>query len=84
MVTELQYTELIRQEYGGNHCVFSAGFVDGDHKPKEDTVYLKLEKDGVLPTILHLRPDELQALAWCAIGVNWSVLLQEKQKQFGN
>jgi len=63
------YEELIRQEYSVNHCVFSGGYVDGD---LVDTVYLRMEKDGVEPTILLLRPDEMQALAWICNGVLWS------------
>ena len=66
---EHQYEDLIRQEYSINHCVFSGGYVEGD---PVDTVYLKLEKDGVEPTILLLRPDEMQALAWICNGVLWS------------
>lgn len=74
----LTYTEMIRQEYGGNNCVFSAGFVEGENKPDEDTCYLRLEKDGVEPTVLLLRPDELQCLAWVASGAVWSHLMDEK------
>lgn len=74
----LIYTELIRQEYSGNNCVFSGGFVQGDNKPAVDTCYLKLEKDGVEPTVLLLRPDELQSIAWIASGVVWSHLMIEK------
>jgi len=79
----MKLTELIKQEYGGNNCKISAGLVSGKDVPPEDTVYLKLEKDGVEPTLLLLRPDELQAIAWCATGVNWSVLLEQKRKKFG-
>jgi hypothetical protein len=71
----LTYTELIRQEYGGNNCVISAGFVEGDDKPEVDTCYLRLEKDGVEPTVLLLRPDELQSIAWVASGAVWSHLI---------
>jgi hypothetical protein len=71
----LTYTETIRQEYGGNNCVFSAGFVEGRNKPEEDTIYIRLEKDGVEPTVLLLRPDEAQSLAWIASGVVWSHLI---------
>ena len=71
----LIYTELIRQEYGGNGCVFSAGFVDGENKPQEDTIYIRLEKDAAEAIVLLLRPDETQALAWVATGVVWSVLM---------
>lgn len=77
------FEELIRQEYGGNNCVISAGFVDGDNKPPEDTCYLRLEKDGVEPTVLLLRPDELQAIAWVATGAVWSHLIPEKRKLWG-
>ena len=66
---EHRYEELIRQEYSVNHCVFSGGYVDGD---PVDTVYLRMEKDGAEPTILLLRPDEMQALAWICNGVLWS------------
>lgn len=50
----LTFTEIIKQEYGGNNCVISAGFVKGKNKPKVDTCYLRLEKDGVEPTVLLL------------------------------
>ncbi len=41
----LTFIEVIRQEYGGNNCVISAGFVKGKNKPKVDTCYLRLEKE---------------------------------------
>ncbi len=72
------FTELIRQEYAGNNCVISAGFVDGDNKPEVDTCYLRLEKDGVEPTVLFLRPDEIQCIAWVTSGAVWSHLMAEK------
>ena len=72
----LSYTETIRQEYGGNNCIVSAGFVKGRNKPRVDTIYIRLEKDGVEPTTLLLRPDEAQALAWVATGVVWSHLIE--------
>jgi hypothetical protein len=65
----LNYDEVLRQEYSGNNCVFSAGFVDGH---EGDTMYLKFEKDGVEPEIIHLRPDEMACIAWLASGVLWS------------
>lgn len=71
----LTFTEMIKQEYGGNNCVISAGFVKGKNKPKVDTCYLRLEKDGVEPTLLLLRPDEIQSIAWVAAGVVWSHLM---------
>jgi hypothetical protein len=71
----LTYTEVIRQEYGGNNCVISAGFVAGENKPEVDTCYLRLEKDGVEPTVLLLRPDEIQSIAWVASGAVWSHLM---------
>jgi hypothetical protein len=73
----LTYTEMIRQEYGGNNCVISSGFVEGANKPDVDTCYLKLEKDGVEATILLLRPDELQAIVWVASGTIWSDLMMK-------
>lgn len=66
-MTEL--TEVCKQEYAGNNCKISSGFVEG---MGVDTVYLKLEKDGVEPTILLMRPDELQAIAWVCAGTLWS------------
>jgi hypothetical protein len=65
---ELQFTEIIRQEY--SNCCFSAGLVTGH---PVDNVYLQAEKDGVVTTQLILRPDELAAIAWVATGVLWSV-----------
>lgn len=73
----LIYTEIIRQEYGGNNCIISAGFVEGNDKPEVDIIYIRLEKDGVEPTILLLRPDEVQALNWISSGVVWSYLMEE-------
>lgn len=74
----LTYTEVVRQEYCGNNCVFSAGFVEGENKPEVDTVYLRLEKDGVEPTTLLLRPDEMQIITWLSSGVMWSYLMSHK------
>lgn len=71
----LTFTEIIRQEYGGNNCVISAGFVEGENKPEVDTCYLRLEKDGVEPTMLLLRPDELQSIAWVTSGAVWAHLM---------
>jgi hypothetical protein len=67
----LTFTELIRQEYSGNNCIISGGFVEGNNKPPVDTVYLKLEKDDVEPTLLLLRPDEIQAIAWISEKQSW-------------
>jgi hypothetical protein len=75
----LRFTEVIRQEYAGNNCVIKAGFVEGDNKPEVDTTFLRLEKDGVEPTTLLLRPDELQMIAWVATGVIWSHLMNGKE-----
>ena len=71
----LTFTEAIKQEYGGNNCIISAGFVEGDNKPEVDIIYIRLEKDNVEPTVLLLRPDEAQALAWVSSGVVWSHLM---------
>lgn len=69
------FFELIRQEYGGNNCIISAGFVEGDNKPEVDTCYLRLEKDEAEPTTLLLRPDEIQCIAWVTAGAVWSHLM---------
>lgn len=79
-MTELVYEEILKQEYTGNNCKFSAGFVYGEDKPEEDVLYLCLEKDGVEPTTLLLRPDEAQSLAWLLSGVVWSYLIMEKHE----
>jgi hypothetical protein len=71
----LIYTETIRQEYGRNNCIISAGFVEGDNKPEVDIIYIRLEKEGVEPQTLLLRPDEAQIIAWVASGVVWSHLI---------
>lgn len=55
--------ETFRQEYGGNNCIFAAGKLHDTETPV-DTVYLWIQKDGVDPTILFLRPDE--ALSICS------------------
>lgn len=75
----LEFREIIRQEYDGNNCVIRAGFVEGENKPEVDTTFLRLEKDGVEPTTLLLRPDEMQIIAWLAAGVIWSHLMNEKE-----
>lgn len=75
----LEFTEVIRQEYAGNNCVVRAGFVEGENKPKVDTLFIRLEKDGVEATTLLLRPDEMQMIAWVAAGAVWSHLMNEKQ-----
>ena len=74
---------MIRQEYTGNRCIISAGFVEGNNKPEVDVIYLKLEKDGVEPTVLLLRPDETQSLAWVVSGVMWSYLMGVMDKNRG-
>ncbi len=79
----LTYTEVIRQEYGGNNCIVSAGFVEGENKPEVDIIYVRLKKDGVEPTNLLLRPDEAQALAWISSGVVWSYLMSEMHEKTG-
>jgi len=78
MKKRLKYEELIRQEYTGNNCMFSAGFVEGD---KVDNTYLKLEKDYSgkhREDILLFTPDELMAIGWCCIGVAWSILYGQR------
>jgi hypothetical protein len=79
----LTYTEIIRQKYTGNNCIISAGFVEGENKPKVDVVYIRLEKDNVEPTILLLRPDEAQILTWVSSGVIWSYLMTQMHEEEG-
>lgn len=68
----LTFRELIAQPY--TNCVFSAGAVDGH---PVDTLYLKLEKEGIITTFLLLRPDEVTALIWCLSGVLWSSQIEQ-------
>jgi hypothetical protein len=77
----LYFTEVIRQEYKGNNCIVSAGFVEGDNKPPVDVIYLRLTKDSVEPTTLLLRPDEASAINWVMSGVVWSYFMNEKHKE---
>jgi hypothetical protein len=79
----LTFTEIIRQEYGGNNCIISAGFVEGGNKPEVDEIYIRLEKDNVEPTLLLLRPDEAQALAWVSSGIIWSYLMGQMYEEKG-
>lgn len=74
----LTFTEIIRQEYTGNNCIISGGFVEGENKPEVDIIYIRLEKDNVEPTTLLLRPDETQAIGWVASGIIWSHLINQK------
>ena len=55
--------------------MFSVGFVEGENEPEIDTCYLRLEKDDVELTVLLLRPDEIQSIAWVASGTVWSHLM---------
>lgn len=64
--------EADRQEY--SDCVFSSGLVEGIDP---DTIYLQLEREGVEPTTLFVRPDEAQALAWLLNGALWSQSMLE-------
>lgn len=69
--------EMIRQVYGGNNCVFSAGVI---HDHPEEHVYLKWQKDGDDGSTLLLKKDELAAIAWIATGTLWSVLMTERNE----
>lgn len=71
----LRYTELIRQEYGNNNCIFAAGTVEGH---SVDTMWFSWQRDGDPGGMLLMRPDEMAALAWCINGVLWSHLLDSK------
>jgi hypothetical protein len=54
MKTEKVWTEILSRNTAAINCVISAGFVKGKNKPKVDDCYLRLEKDGVEPTVLLL------------------------------
>ena len=68
------FHEHLKQEYDGNRCKFSTGWVEGH---PVDTMYLRLEKDGQEPTTILLRPDEMAAVAWLSSGMLWSQLVEE-------
>lgn len=70
------YTEAIRHTYSNNNCVFSAGFVE-NASVKEDTIYLKLLREGETPTIILLRPDEAAIISWIMSGVLYSKLVED-------
>jgi hypothetical protein len=74
IMEDLVYEEICAQPYTGNNCKISTGFVKGH---PIDTMYLRLEKDDLEPTVLLLRPDEVAAIAWCATGALWSKLEAE-------
>ena len=63
-----KFTEIIRQEYTGNNCIFSGGTVVGSKVP-EDTMYIRWEKDGVEPTMILMRPDEIAVVNWICAGL---------------
>jgi hypothetical protein len=69
----LTYTEIIKQKHE-NCCTISAGLVDGGDRPREATIYVKVERDTVSPTVLFLRPDDAQTLIWALSSVLWSYL----------
>jgi len=48
---DFTFTEVIKQEY--SNCKFSGGFVEGH---PVDTLYIRMEKNGVITTELLLRP----------------------------
>ena len=71
-VTDINCTELVKQEYA--NCSFSAGSVEG---AGVDTVYLKVERDGIEDVFLLLRPDEAAAIVWTLSGAIWKFLEPE-------
>ena len=64
------FLEICKQEHITGD--FSTGLIKGKNKPAEDTVYLRLEKEGDKPTTIFMRPDEMAAIAWVAVGLLWS------------
>lgn len=72
------FEEIIKQKYYGNNCIFSAGFVTD---AGVDTMYIRMEKDDVEPTVILLRPDEMACIAWLASGVLWSEQMKRMDKE---
>jgi hypothetical protein len=69
---ECMLTPAAVQEY--SNCFFEAGFVQGH---PNDTVYIRLGREGVEPFIALLRFDEMLALSWVMSGTMWSSVLGE-------
>lgn len=76
----LKFTEMCRQEYGGNNCVFAAGFIEGH---AVETVYLRWGKDGDEGGMLMLTADELAAIVWVGQGAIWSGLYGQREVREG-
>ena len=66
----MKLEETIEQPY--QNCRVSAGVVHDNESVPDDTVYLKLERDGEEPTIYTMRPDEAMAVIYCLSGALWS------------
>lgn len=71
---DIKYSEVIRHTYAENNCVLSAGLCEGD---PVDTMYIRFEKDGSEPFIIHVRPDEMAIIAWLASGALYSLHMGE-------
>ena len=65
----------MRQKYSKNRCSFSAGIVTGNDP---DTIYLRLQKEGVDPTMIFMRPDEAEAVIFVLSGALWAKLMEVK------
>lgn len=59
----LEYREIISKSYKTG--IISTGFVENH---PDDTVYLKLRKDGEEGWMMLLTPDEMASIAMCASG----------------
>ena len=62
-----KFWRAVVQEY--MNCEFSAGLIKG---LEPDTIYLRLDKDGLQPTTIILRPDEAMAIIHVLSGALWS------------
>lgn len=76
----LRFTEMCRQEYAGNNCVFAAGFIKGH---AIETVYLRWSKEGDEGGMLMLTADELAAIIWVGQGAIWSGLYGQREVMEG-
>lgn len=77
-----KFTEMIRQEYTGNNCIFSGGTVEECENP-EDTMYLRWEKDGVEPTTIMMRPDEISSVNWICAGLMFTEMRRLREATDG-
>jgi len=71
-MSDYKLREVLHQQY--QNCEFSAGLVDGH--PDDDTIYLKLQREGEGSTTILLRRDEAMSVIWVLSGALWSEAME--------